>query len=143
MSIKTFFERVEDDLKSVFGKLFSATWEQKVLIGLTQLDPFIEGVIAVVDPSIAPLVIGILNKVTDWLTEVKSLVAMGTVAPGSSEATQVTSALNSVKSNLAALLADSDIKNSTKVSEITAVVNMVDSEANVILANVPAAPAAA
>jgi hypothetical protein len=134
MSISTFFEKIGHDLKEIFT---STTWEQKTLAAIAYSEPFLVGMLDLVDPTIAPLVSSVLAAVTSDLGTVKNVVSQGTVAPGSSAATEVVSALNSVKSNLSSLLTDADVKNSANVAKITAAVNLVNGEVDAILDEAP------
>lgn len=135
----SFFETIGHELKSIFT---STTWEQKVLSTLAYTEPFIVGILTLADPAIAPFVTGVINAVVADLTTVKTIVQQGTVAPGSSEAVAITTALDSVKSNLNGLLADAHVKNSASVAKITAAVDLVNGEVDAILQEAPVAEAA-
>jgi hypothetical protein len=139
MSIKTVFEKIGSDFEGIFKGLFSASFESKALAAISYTAPFLEGIVAIADPAIAPLVTAVVNGVTADLNTVKTVVQQGTVAPGSSEATQITAALNSVKTNLSGLLAEAGVKNSTKVAQITAAVGLVNGEVDAVLGEAPAA----
>lgn len=129
-----FFELIGHDLKAIFT---STTWETKTLSTISYTEPFVLGILTLADPSIAPVVSGVLTGVTASLTTIKNIVAQGTVPAGSSKAQQVTAALQSVKDNLSGLLADAHVKNSAKITEITAAVNLVNGEVDAILADAP------
>ena len=141
MSFKTFFEKIGTDIKDVFKDLFSVTWEKKVLGVVAYSAPFLEGILAIADPAIAPLVTKIINTITGALNTVQTIAAQGAVVPGSSDAVAIATALGAVKSNMAALLADADIKNSVHAAEITSAGNLVIGEVDAVLGEVPAAPA--
>jgi hypothetical protein len=135
MSIKTFFEKVGQEIKKLFG---SSTFEQEVQSTITYAAPLVEGILAIADPEIEPIVAGVLNTVKSDLATVSTVVQSAKVAPGSSAAKTISAALTSINSNLSGLLKVAEVKNSTKIAEITAAVNTLTGETNALLSNLPA-----
>lgn len=140
MSIGSFFSKVEAELKKLFG---STTVEQKIQSVISYVAPIVNTIISLADPAIAPFVAGVISTVQSDLATVSVVVQGAAVSAGSTAAQTVTSALNSVKANLAGLLASAEIKNSAKVSQITAATNLVIGEVDAALAGLAPAPAAA
>jgi hypothetical protein len=143
MSVKTFFEKIGDWFKEI-GHV--STWEQTALTTLKIAAPLLNTLITLTaGEPIAAKVAGIVNQV---ISDLGATSALLTGSQGASGVT-VTSFLESVKSNLGALLADADIKNSTKAEQITGVVNTVIGEIEAISSAMPksggppVAPAAA
>ena len=134
MSLKTFFEKVGSEIKKLFG---SSTFEQEVQSTITYAAPLVEGILAVADPSLEPIVAAVLNTVKSDLATVSTVVQGGKVAAGSSAAKTICAALTSVNSNLSGLLQVAEVKNSTKIAQITAAVNTLTGETNALLANLP------
>jgi len=130
-----FFEKIGHAFKQVFG---STTWETQAIATISYAEPIVIGILGFVDPLAVPFVTGIITAIVASLNTVKSVVQQGTVAPGSPASAKVAAELDSVKANLAALLADAHIKNSEKVAQITAAVNIVDGEVDAILGQAPA-----
>lgn len=136
-----FFDKIGHDVKLVFQDAFSLTFEQKVLSTIAYTEPFVNGIVSLADPQILPVVEKVEAAVVGDLTTLKNLAQAGKVAPGSTAAQQVVAALGSIKSNLSALLADTGVKNSSKVTQITAAVNLINGEVDAILESAPPASA--
>lgn len=135
MSIGTFFHKIEAE----FIKLFKAapSYEQKVQSVIALVGPIVVGVIGMADPAIAPEVNTVMRTVQSDLATVSALTQAGQVAPGSTGAVTVETALNAIKDNTSGLLALAEVKNSTKVSEITSAVNMIVGEMDAMLTALP------
>lgn len=129
-----FFEKIGHALKKVFG---STNWETQAISTISYAEPIVVGILGFVDPLAVPLVTGILTEIVASLSTVKALVKQGTVPPGSPASLTIVTELNSVKTNLAALLEDAHIKNSEKIAQITAAVNIVNGEVDAILGQAP------
>lgn len=132
---KTFFEEVGAELKKLFK---STAWEQAALAVVTYVAPIAEGILTFADPAIEPLVANVVNVVKSDLATISVVVKQGTAAPGSPAAVAVTTALNSINTNLRGLLEVAEVKNSTKIAEITAAVNTITNEVDAALAALPA-----
>jgi hypothetical protein len=145
-AIGTFFDKIGSTLKKLFG---STTWEKQVQGVITYVAPIVETIIGLMDPAVAPLVSGIIGTVEADLATVSTVVSGATVPAGSTSAAAVASALNSVKTNLASLLAMAEVKNSSTSAGVTAAVNLIVNEMDAALTNLPStttagtAPAAA
>lgn len=136
----TFFEKVGSTLKKLFT---SHGWETKAIATINYVAPMVETIVALTagGPA-ATIVANVVNIVKADLATVATVCQDGMPAPGSTAAQTVTSALNSVKSNLTELLADADVKNSAKAEEITAVTTTIIGEANALLSSLTPAPSA-
>jgi hypothetical protein len=143
---KSFFEKVGSVLEKFFG---SSSTEQKIQGALTVVGAAIVTITSLAaGPAASAAVSGIIKMVqTDYATFC-AVVQQGTPVPGSTAATAATTALNSLKANLTALLSDAGVKNSanaTKIAdEVTTIVNELEAiEAAIVPAPVaPAAPVA-
>lgn len=140
--VKTsFFHKVEAALKKIFG---STTWEKSVSSTLTYVGPLLELLVGLAagGPA-AALVTGIVNTTQADLGTVAAVVNGATATPAASELAAATSALNSIKANLPQLLTASEVKNSTKATEITATATTIIGEIEAIMENIPTPGASA
>jgi len=129
--IITFFEKVGSWLKKLFT---NPKTEQTILATIKYVAPFIETLVGLAAGGPAEiLVTNIVNQVQADLATVAVVVQEGIPPAGSTAAQQAETALNSIKTNLTALLADADVKNSAKVAEITSTVNLIAGEADAML----------
>lgn len=136
MSVKTFFEKFGSELKKLFGS--TATWEQTARSVITYVAPILETIIGLAAGGPAEAAVsGVVNSIQADLATISAVVQGAAVTPRSPTAVTVKTALESIKANLGSLLADADIKNSTKVTEITAAVNGISGEVEALLANLP------
>lgn len=130
--IKTFFEKVGAEFEKLFGKLPS--WAQSAKSVITYVAPLLETIVQLAAGSAAEA------KVATWIADVQGDLATvsaiakdGTPAPGSTAAKSAQTALSSINTNMAALLADADVKNSAKVNEIEAAVTGITGEISALL----------
>lgn len=148
MSVKTFFDKVGEFLKKVFG---STTVQQTVKATLSVLTPLVVEIVQLGLGSAASTVAqNILNDIqTDFAT--LSVVAQGAISSSPSTTLATFNAVvASLKANLSALLTDADIKNSAKFATIEDDVNFFLNEigaietaiAPALAAQSPAAPTA-
>lgn len=143
MSIKTFVKKFEQDMEHLFGK---ASLEQKIQAGVGYAAPFVEGLLDILDPAAEPFVAKAVAIVEADLGTLITVTSSAAVVPGTPAAATVASALTSINTNLTGLLNVAEVKNSTKVAQITGVVNLVTGEMNELLAGLatlPPAPAPA
>jgi hypothetical protein len=131
-SFKTFFEKVGAEIEKLFGK---AGLEQKIQAVITYAAPIVETIVTLADPPIAPLVNSVISIVQADLATVSAVVQGATPTPGSTTSQTITTALNSIKSNLSGLLTDAGVKNSTNFSKISAAVNLIIGEVDAVLTN--------
>lgn len=139
MSFISFFDKVGSELKKLFG---STTWEKQAQGVITYVAPLLETVLALADPPLAPLFQKVINTIQADLATVSAVVSGAQVPAGSTTAATVKAALGSIQTNLSSLLADADVKNSTKATEITAAVTGITSEIDALASSMPAAIAA-
>src|ERR1700677_1085948 len=125
MSIKTFFEKVGAELKKLFT---STTVEQQIQSTITYAAPLVEGILALVDPAVVPLISGIISTVKSDLATVSTVVQGSTLATGSSALATVKAAISSVNTNLASILDLAEVKNSTKAADVTATITTLTGE---------------
>ena len=140
---KTFAEKVGSELKKLFG---AGGIEQTAVAVITYVAPLLETIVQLAAGSGAEaLVAGVIKQVQADLATVSALVQGGTVTAGSSVAQSISTALGSVKDNLASLLADAHIKSSSKNTAITAAVTTIVGEVDALLGtpSISSAPAPA
>lgn len=137
----TFFEKIGGVFKKLFGS--SATWEQTALATIKYVAPLVETLVSLTaGPAVGTVVANVINEVKADLATLYTIAQQGAVVAGTSTATTAINALTSINDNMAALLADSGVKNSAKVADIEATANLVTGETNALLTNL-AAPQAA
>jgi hypothetical protein len=142
-SVKSFFEGVGKTLEKLFGA-GASTFEVKAQAVITYVAPLVTTIVQLTaGTAAATLVSNIMKTVQVDLATVATAVQAGTAAPGSHTYVVVTTALNSITSNLASLLAAAEVKNSGKVSEITAAVNLIVGEVEAVLSSLAASNAPA
>ena len=147
MSIGSFFSKAYAEIKKLFGK--EPQVAQVVRSVITYVGPIAETIIALAAGGPAgAIATTVINAVESDLATVSVVIQQGTPAPGSTSEASVIAALNSVKANLSTLLADADVKNAAKASEITTAANLILGEVEAALTNltapsVPAAPSPA
>lgn len=135
--IKSFFEHIGEWFKDHLGS--AASFEKTAATAIMVAEPLLNTLLTLTaGEPIAAKVQGVVNQVTNDLNNTSAILNGASATGGMT----VTSLLNSVKTNLGTLLADADVKNSTKAEQITGVVNTLVGEVEAILSAVPAAPAA-
>ena len=140
MFIVSFVEKVGSELKRLFkSTIGSSTFTKTVQATITYVAPILETILTLVDPAIAPIVARVIGIVQADLATVSVVVQHGKVAPGTPGAVAVETALNSIKENLSGLLAVAEVKNSSKIQEITASVNLNVGETDALLNSLPTA----
>ncbi len=140
MSVGSFLKKVEMEFVKLFHE--APSFEQRAQSAIAIVGPIVVRILQSADPSIAPVVGSVLKTVQSDLATVSALTQAGQVAPGTPAAVTVTTALNAVRDNLSGMLQIAEIKNSTKVTEITNDVNMVVGELDALLGDT-VAPAVA
>jgi hypothetical protein len=133
--MKKFFERVKAALVKLFG---STTWEKTTSATIAYIAPLLETIVGLAAGGPAETIVtAIVAKIQSALATVTAVVDGATTTPPANEIAAVTEALNSIKTNLAALLADADVKNSGLLTKVTAVVDTIIGEVEAILAEIP------
>jgi hypothetical protein len=137
MSVNTFVERMEQD----FVKWFKAApaWEQKAQSMVAYVGPFVVAIVGIADPAAAPAVGNVMKMVQGDLATISAVTHSATTSSGSSAAMTVRTAMDSIKNNLAGLLAMAEIKNSAKAGQITSVVTLITAEMDAVVPSIPAA----
>jgi hypothetical protein len=126
----SFFSKIEAEFKSLTDK--EPTFAQSVQSIVTYVAPVVLTVLTFTDPAIEPIVSKAISVVQSDLATVNAVVKSSTVTPGSTAAATVKAALGSITSNLSGLLQVAAVKNSAKITQITAAVNEISTEINSI-----------
>lgn len=131
----SFFSKIEAWFKELGH---AQTWEQTAATTIKVAAPLLNTLITLTagDPAAAK-VSGVVTQVLQDLGAASAVLSDAQSAGGVS----VTSFLTSVQTNLASLLADADVKNSTKATQVTGVVNTVLGEVEAIISAMPKATA--
>lgn len=136
MSVKTFFEKVGSEIEKLFK---SGGWETKALATIGYVAPLVETLVTLFAGTAAGgVATSVINQVKASLATVSTIAQDGTPAPGSSAAQTVATNLTSINTNLAALLADADVKNSSKVTEVEATSTLISGEISALLSGLTA-----
>jgi hypothetical protein len=133
--VKKFWHRVEAAFKKLFG---SSKWEKTTSAVISYIAPLLETLVALTagGPA-AALVTNIVSIAQTDLATLAAVVDGATATPAANEVSAAINALNSIKTNLAALLTAADVKNAATSLQVTATVNAIIGEVEAILANVP------
>jgi hypothetical protein len=127
----SFFKKIEDWFKELGH---AQTWEKTAVTTIKVAAPLLNTLITLTaGEPIAAKVSGVVNQVLSDLGAASAVLSDSETASGVS----VTSFLSSVQANLQTLLADADVKNSTKAEQITGVTNTVIGEVEAILEAAP------
>ena len=143
MSIGSFFEKIGSEIEKLFKE--TPTWAQKALQAVAYLAPLVQTIATLAGGAAVGTEVGsILSQIKGAVATVSAVAQAGTPAAGSTTIQTVTTALNSINTNMAALLASADIKNNAKVTDIEATTNLITGEVDALLTGLstPAAPAA-
>jgi len=133
----TFFHRVEAVLKKLFT---NTTWEHTAQATISYVAPIVETILSLtVGTGVEKVVENIISIVQSDLATVSAVVQGAQVTPGSTIATTVTTALESVKTNLAGILQLAEVKSSASVAKVESTVNLIVQEVEALLANLPKA----
>jgi hypothetical protein len=130
---KSFFEKVGAEIETLFGK--TATVSQKILAVVKYVAPLAEGIIALADPAILPVVTAAVTIAEADLATVSAIASGASVAPGTPAAASVLAAMNSLESNLTGLLTDAGVKNASSFTKIEAAVNAILGEVKAVLSS--------
>lgn len=127
----SWFTKVENAFKDLFK---STTWEQTAETTISVAAPMVETIVALAAGGPAEAAVAsVVRQVQNGLAGAKAV--LGSVS-GTTAKAQVSSLITAVNANLATLLQDADIKNSTHAAEITAAVNGLSGELQAIIAAV-------
>ena len=128
---KTVFGKIESLFKEVFGS--AATWEQIASTTITVVSPIVETIITLTDGEPAALAVAaiVAQIQTDMANVAKTITAAGS-------SPTVTTTLNSIITNLQALLTGADIKDATTLTKVESVVKTLVAEFEAILDAIPA-----
>jgi hypothetical protein len=135
VSMSSFFSKLGSELKSLFTK--EPAFEQLAQGVITYVSPILLTVLTFVDPAIEPLVSKVISVVQADLATVSTVVKGATVTAGSTAAATVQAALGSITSNLSGLLQVAEVKDSSKIAEITAAANTISTEINSLVTALP------
>lgn len=128
---KTVFGKIESLFKEVFGS--AATWEQIASTTITVVSPIVETIITLTAGEPAALAVAaiVAQIQTDMANVAKTITAAGS-------SPTVTTTLNSIITNLQALLTGADIKDATTLTKVESVVKTLVAEFEAILDAIPA-----
>lgn len=132
--IKTFFEHIGDFLKEHLGS--AASFEQTAATALSVVKPLLNSLLELVAGDAVEAKVS--NAVGQAITDLNNTQALLNGAEAGAADHSLTGFLGSIQTNLSTLLADSDIKNSAKAAQITAIVSTVIGEVEAVSAAVPA-----
>ena len=107
----------------IFKKL--PAWNVTALAALNVAAPYVEGVLAVVDPAVASVVDPIIQIVQTDLGTVSSLLAAGSTA-------NLTTLLTAIKDNFATLLSEAHVTDPASVAKANAFLSEIDAIAELI-----------
>lgn len=134
--VGTFFHKVGAIAKKLFG---STTWEKTAQSVITYTAPLLETVVQLAAGDAAEQTVAkVVNTVQADLATLAAVVD-GAHQGDAHGAAVAISALGSIKVNMVGLLQATDVKNSTKATEITAVVNLIVGEVDAMLLSLPMA----
>ncbi|MGB2633212.1 MAG: hypothetical protein WAM58_04680 [Candidatus Acidiferrum sp.] len=121
-SIEGFFGKVGKEFVTIFKK--APTFEQEAQTFVAIAAPATEAVLAFTDPAALPVVTPIIGVIQSKLATLSTITKNTVIPPGgSSVATDVQTILTDIESNASSVLQLASVKNSAKVSDITAEVN--------------------
>jgi Flp pilus assembly protein TadB len=126
-------------IEAWFKKLFGSTkWEKTASSVLTYIAPLLETIVALVaGQPVEAAVAAIVAEIQGDLAAASALIANANVL-GVSPVAGAINLLNSVKANLAELLAAAQVKDTAVQQKITAIANSIIGEVEAILAAIPA-----
>src|ERR1700677_1165321 len=127
----SFFKKLEDWFKELGH---AQTWEKTAVTSIKVVAPLLNTLLVLTAGE------PIAAKVSDGVNQVLSDLGAASVVLSDAQTANgvsVTSFLDSVKINLQTLLADADVKNSTKAEQVTGVLNTVIGEVEAILSAAP------
>ena len=131
--VETFFEHIGHWLKAHLGT--AASFEKTAATALSVAAPLLQELLTLIKGEpFAAKVGGVVTQVQNDLNDTAALLN----GAGASGGITVQSALGAVQSNLGTLLADADIKNSAKSSQIQGIVNTLLGEVTAVLGAIPA-----
>jgi len=131
MSAKTFFDHIGEWFKDHFA---SHTWQQKASLAIALVRPLLLSLTQAAAGSTAETkVAGVVGQVTTDLNDIEAVINGAETTGGFT----LQSALSSLQTNMSDLVADADVKNSAKASEIVNFANTILAEVQAIAAAVP------
>lgn len=139
MKLITFFESIGSWLKSKFKNLPSV--EVQVSSTVNYIAPFIEELDTFVDPTLAPIINPIIDKIKTGLAALATTINAAKTPAGT---TNLTSILASLVSNASALEAAFQVKDAATQTKATGIITLISGEFNAIQAQLAstATPAA-
>jgi len=139
MSASSFFEKIGSFFVGLFKK--APTIEQQISATISYVAPLAVSILTLVDPADAGEADPIVATIQADLATLKAVTTGVTLTPSAVQTSE--SALNSINSNAAAILALASVKNSAKKTQIEAAIGLITQEANAILSNLPSIAAGA
>lgn len=138
VEVETFFKKIESFFKSIGH---AAPWEKTAATALSVAAPLLDTLVTLTAGEAAgELVSSIVSAIQTKMAQATALLSTATsdLPPGG---LTVSGILSDINTNLGTLLADADVKNSTKITQIESVVKTVSGEITAITAAMPATPA--
>jgi hypothetical protein len=132
VDVEKFFKGTGTDLEK-FGSAFENLFDkapsalQAIQNFVGEVAPIVEAAVALADPAVEAPVAAVLA------TTETALAALEASAQAAVSGTSVLSNLQNLATTVPALLAGVDIKNATLTAKITAIVNLINNEAKVLI----------
>ena len=132
MSVKTFFDKIGEDLEQFLKKVPDV--ETKVSAVLSIVSPLVESVAAVtVGEAAAADIAQVVAKSQQGLATVGSLASAYNIGEPTTMKQALTAATTAVTSNLSGILASGQVKNEATAAKVTSIVGTVANEFEAIL----------
>ena len=133
MSFSTFFHKIEDAFKSIFG---SSNWEKTASTTIAVIAPLVEAIVtSTAGEADAAQVVRVVTEVQADLGVVSSLLAAVSAGTTTSAdaAQKISAVLIAIEQNLQGLLAAGHIKNPQTLAKVQSIVTTVVGEVSAIL----------
>jgi hypothetical protein len=127
----TFFEKIGSKLASMFKKAPSI--EVQVSSAINYCAPFVEELDTLVDPTLAPIINPIIDKVKTGLAALAVTIQQASTPTGQ---TNLQSIFSSLKSNLSSLESAAQVKNPENAAKFSQIVNLIIGEISAISTSV-------
>jgi hypothetical protein len=127
MKILTFFESISSWLKAHFKNLPSE--EVQISSAVNYIVPFVEELDDLVDPTLAPIINPIIDKIKTGLAALATTITAAKTPAGTANTQSV---LASLVSNATALESAFQVKDAATQTKVTSIVNLISGEFNAI-----------
>ena len=137
MKLITFFESIGSWLKAHFKNLPAE--EVQVSSAVNYVAPFVEELDTLVDPTLAPIINPIIDKIKTGLAALATTINAAKTPAGTAN---IQSVLASLVSNASALESAFQVKDAATQQKATGLITLISGEFNAIQAQLAAPPAA-